>query len=79
MNMCRFTGMIDEGYRKFRDVLNAYVQELQRKCAVDEQKERQVQRESLDGLMKTLDFAERSSREYQIQSLDTDQSSFGWI
>ena len=29
--------------------------------------------------MKTLDFAERRSREYQLQSLDTDQSSFGWI
>ena len=29
--------------------------------------------------MRTLDFAERRSREYQLQSLDTDQSSFGWI
>ena len=29
--------------------------------------------------MRTLDFAERRSREYQLQNLDTDQSSFGWI
>ena len=29
--------------------------------------------------MRTLDFAERRSREYHLQSLDTDQSSFGWI
>ena len=29
--------------------------------------------------MRTLEFAERRSREYQLQNLDTDQSSFGWI
>ena len=29
--------------------------------------------------MSTLDFAERRSREQQLQSLDTDQSSFAWI
>ena len=29
--------------------------------------------------MRDLDFAERRSREYQLQSLDTDQSSFGWV
>ena len=29
--------------------------------------------------MRNLDFAERRSREYQLRSLDTDQSSFGWI
>ena len=29
--------------------------------------------------MRALDFAERHSREYQLQNLDTDQSSFGWI
>ena len=29
--------------------------------------------------MRILDFAERNSREYQLRSLDTDQSSFGWI
>ena len=54
MNMCRFTGIIDDGYRKFRDVLNSYVQELQRKRAVDERAERQVQRESLDGKLPKL-------------------------
>ena len=99
MNMCRFTGITDDGYRKFKDVLNTYVQELQRKCALDEQAERQLQRESLDSklpklccernlahslfsdpeLMRTLDFAERRSREYQLENIDTDQSSFSWI
>ena len=29
--------------------------------------------------MRNLDFAERRSREYQLRSLDTDQSSFGWV
>ena len=29
--------------------------------------------------MRNLDFAERRSREDQLRSLDTDQSSFGWI
>ena len=29
--------------------------------------------------MRTLDFAERRSREYQLRNLDTDQSSFSWI
>ena len=29
--------------------------------------------------MRNLDFAERNSREYQLRSLDTDQSSFGRI
>ena len=54
MNMCRFTGITDDGYRKFRDVLNKYVQEIQRKRAVDERAERQVQRESLDGKLPKL-------------------------
>lgn len=54
MNMCRFTGITDDGYRKFRDVLNTYVQELVGKRAVDEQAERRVQRESLDGKLPEL-------------------------
>ena len=49
MNMCRFTSITDDGYRKFRDVLSTYVQEVVGRRAVDEQAERQVHRESLDG------------------------------
>ena len=47
MNMCRFTGTTDDGYRKFSHVLGVYVQELADKRTGDEQAERQVQRESL--------------------------------
>ena len=54
MNMCRFAGMTDDGYRKFRDALSTYVQEVVGKRAVDEQAERQVQRESVDGKLPTL-------------------------
>ena len=54
MNMCRFTGVTDDGYRKFRAVLNNYVQELQRQHAVDQRAERQVQREPLDGKLPKL-------------------------
>ena len=54
MNMCRFTGMTDDGYRKFRDVLSTYIEELVGKRAIDEQAKRQVQRESLDGKLPEL-------------------------
>ena len=49
MNMCRFTGITDDGYRKFKDVLSTYIQELVGKRVVDEQAKKQVRQESLDG------------------------------
>ena len=54
MNMCRFTGMTDDGYKKFRDVLSTYIQGVVGKRAVDEQEERQAQRDSLDGKLPEL-------------------------
>ena len=54
MNMCRFTGITDDGYRKFRDVLSTYIQELVGKRVVDEQAKKQVRRESLDGKLPEL-------------------------
>lgn len=49
MNMCRFTGTTDDGYIKFRGVLDTYIQDLVAKRAAHEQAERQVQAESLHG------------------------------
>ena len=54
MNMCRFTGKADDGYRKFRDLLSTYVEGLVGRRAVDGQAERQAQRESLDGKLPKL-------------------------
>lgn len=38
-----------------------------------------VSRQMFDDILNTLDFAERRSREYQLQNLDAKEATFSWI